>query len=166
MRQRLGQAVRADNNRAAIAPRLDPENQLAILEPREAKEPVARPELSGPELGLLGAHDTDVEFVRSVHLSVARVVLGSLSRTTDRSRQPAAAEVGELRHECRRRIWRPDAHGPGSVDARSAKAQSGIRLYPRRVEASHCVVRRSGPLFRGSSVGSTYPRPSGPIAVT
>src|SRR5271170_280294 len=64
VRQRLGQAVRTDNDRAAIAQRLDPENELAVLDPRETKEPVARPELGGAVLGLLRAHDADVEFVR------------------------------------------------------------------------------------------------------
>jgi hypothetical protein len=54
-RQRLGQTVRADNDSAAIAPRLDPENQLAVLDSRETEELVAHPELGGAVLRLLRA---------------------------------------------------------------------------------------------------------------
>ena len=39
--------MRADNDCDTIAPRLDSENQLAVLEPRETEEPVGRPELGG-----------------------------------------------------------------------------------------------------------------------
>jgi hypothetical protein len=65
--------VRIDDDRAAVAQGLDSEDQLALLEASKAKEPVARPELGGPELGLLSAYDADVEFVRSVRLSTRSV---------------------------------------------------------------------------------------------
>jgi len=70
--------VHADNDGASVAPRLDPENQLAVLESRKGKEPVGRPELGGAVLGLLRAHDADIEFVLGVHLSSRSVVAMSL----------------------------------------------------------------------------------------
>ena len=66
-----------------------------MLEPREAKEPVARPELGGAELGLLGLTTLTSSSCKACIFLAGRVVLMSLAPTTDRSREPATAEVGE-----------------------------------------------------------------------
>ncbi len=84
----------ADNDRTAVARGFDSEHKLAVLKPRETEQRVTCPELGGAELGLLRAHDGDLQLVRGAHLAL--LLLVALARLVDPRCSPGTLNNGPV----------------------------------------------------------------------
>ena len=78
------EAVGIDRDRAAVAVRLDHQDQLAFLKPGEAEQLAAEPKLRRAMVGLFEAYDSNLDLT---HVRALRGTVTDLARARPHERQ-------------------------------------------------------------------------------